>query len=111
MSETTYTVEEDLEVIYTGDTFLGHQFTVLDAVGDPVSIVGAVIELKTKTEYGLTTVDSGGITITNGAAGVFQLDEQIINWSPRIYEYTIRITFADGTKRTYVKGNWEIKSR
>jgi hypothetical protein len=94
----------------SGDTFLGVEFTMTDSGGSAINIGGAVIELITSSPFSetLTTIAGGGLTITNGAAGEFKIDEQRIDWASGNYEYEIIFTFASGRKRTYITGFWEI---
>jgi hypothetical protein len=56
-----------------------------------------------------TSVASAGITITNAAGGLFKINQQIINIPEFNYIYDIQITFADGTVKTWVEGNFVVK--
>jgi hypothetical protein len=93
----------------SGDTFLGTQFTLKDEHTTAINIAGATIELITSSPSVKTlSTTTGELTITNGAGGVFTIDEQIIDWEPGNYEYEIIFTFSSGRKRTYIVGFWEI---
>jgi len=98
-----------------GDTFEEVSFELLlnDA---PYSLVGAIIKMQLRKEYGgipslsLTSVASAGITITNAANGLFKINEQVIDICAFNYLYDIEIEFGDGTIKTYVSGNFLIKN-
>jgi hypothetical protein len=96
-----------------GDTFEDVNFAVVkNAVA--LSLTGAIIKMQLKKECGgipilsFTSVASAGITITNAAGGLFKINKQIINISEFNYLYDIEITFADGTVKTWVEGNFTI---
>ncbi len=92
-----------------GDTFLGTEFTLTDGNGAAISLVGATIELLTSSPVEQTlSTETGELTITDGAAGKFTVDEQVIDWKSGNYEYEIIFTFASGRKRTYIVGRWLI---
>jgi hypothetical protein len=97
-----------------GDTFEAVAFHL--KINDvDVNLTGAVIKMQLRKSYcdttaalSLTSVASAGITITNAAAGQFKINKQIINIDVKNYVYDIQITFADGTVKTYIKGNFNI---
>jgi hypothetical protein len=98
-----------------GDTFNQVPFELLlnDA---PYSLVGAIVRMQLRKEYGgipalsLTSVANAGITITNAANGLFKINEQIIDICAFNYIYDIEIEFGDGTVKTYISGNFLIKN-
>jgi hypothetical protein len=97
-----------------GDTFEQVNFELkLNNVA--VNLTGATIRMQLRKEYGdtiilgLTSVGSAGITITNAALGLFKINEQIINVAAFNYLYDIEIAFADGTVKTWISGNFQIK--
>lgn len=92
----------------SGDTFLGINMELKDALGDPISLVGASVALSTVRDSNILSTDNGDIEITDEAGGIFQIKEQIISWPAGTYTYKIRVTFASGRKRTYVSGTWII---
>jgi len=100
---TTYNITEH----ESGDTFYGVEFSLANQDG-PIDLTDSVIELTTNRGQGLTTVDDGGITITDASGGVFQINEQIIDWPAEVYAYEIGVTYPSGIKRTYLKGSWTI---
>ena len=85
-----------------GDTFLGLEVVVSNEDG-AINITGATIELVTDRDRNTLAT-----TITDAAAGTFEIDEQIIDWSVGIYNYKIRVTLPTGRKRTYVYGTITI---
>lgn len=94
-----------------GDTFNGVQFTVL-VNNVAFNIVNAEIKLKlrkTAQANPVKTMAVGtGITITNGASGVFKVDEQIIDIEAATYLYDIQIKTVGGVVKTYISGTWKI---
>lgn len=98
-----------------GDTFNEVAFELL-LNDDPYSLVGAIIRMQLRKEYGgipalsLTSVANAGITITNAANGLFKINEQVIDICAFNYIYDIEIEFGDGTVKTYVSGNFLIKN-
>ena len=98
-----------------GDTFEQVTFELL-LNDEPYSLDDAVIRMQLRKEYGgipflsLTSVANAGITITNANAGLFKINKQIINIEPFNYLYDIEIEFGNGTVKTYISGNFLIKS-
>lgn len=105
---TTYYSTYTFPTHKSGDTFLGVEFTMKDEHLTPLNIVGAAIQLVTASPHVQTLTVGDGITITNGASGIFKVDEQIIDWVSGNYEYEIIFTFTSGRKRTYITGFWLI---
>lgn len=97
-----------------GDTFEAVNFAVVKNTV-ALSLTGAVIKMQLKKEcngvaiLSLTSVASAGLTITNAAGGLFKINQQIINIPEFNYIYDIQITFADGTVKTWVEGNFVVK--
>ncbi len=96
-----------------GDTFEGVRFTLLNQDGSPVDITNASIEMgvsvdtQTPAFYTFSTANDK-IDIINGANGVFELKEHIVNFDAATYFYQIKFTFPSGTVKTYIEGFWEI---
>lgn len=97
-----------------GDTFEAVNFEVKKN-NTAVNLTGAVIKMQLKKECGgvpilsFTSVGSAGLTITSAANGLFKINKQIINIPEYNYSYDIEITFADGTVKTWVEGNFVVK--
>lgn len=97
-----------------GTTFKSVQFTLQDNAGAPITVVGATIEadFRYRTKLGaiVKSIDTvAGITITDGANGVFEFDEFTpVDWEVDCYWYGIRITFATGKIGEYVQGTVKI---
>jgi hypothetical protein len=98
-----------------GDTFEQVTFELL-LNDEPYSLEDAIIRMQLRKEYGgipflsLTSVANAGLTITNAGLGRFKINEQIIDICAFNYIYDIEIEFGDGTIKTYVSGNFLIKS-
>lgn len=79
-----------------------------------LNLTGCTLRMQLKKEYGgvaflsLTSVASAGITITTPASGLFKINKQIINIDAFNYIYDIELIKADGTVKTYIKGNFSI---
>lgn len=96
-----------------GDTFEAVNFQMLINT-IPLNLTGCTLRMQLKKEYGgiaflsLTSVASAGITITNPVSGLFEINKQIINIDAFNYVYDIELIKADGTVKTYIKGNFSI---
>jgi hypothetical protein len=99
-----------------GDTFDAVEF-VCKLNGNPINLTGAVIVMDLKhglmssTEppvFTFTSVASNGITITDPTLGKFKINSQIISIEIGYYNYDITITFADGSVKTYISGEFKI---
>lgn len=108
--------EYDIKAI-ANDTWSGATFTIV--VNDvPIDLTDATVEFLVNnngtvflTKSNQPTDDeppvAGGITVTDENA--FAIDPFIVTGIPEgIYKYAIRITFADGTIKTYVKGLFTV---
>jgi hypothetical protein len=107
---TDYFVTQDLATLYSGDTYLGCEFSLSneDNPDLPLDLSNAKIDLVTNnSNYGLSTTD-GTLEITDGLGGAFKIPEQIISWPAATYNFKIKITFPGGRVRTYVVGTWKI---
>lgn len=97
-----------------GDTFEEVNFAIVKN-SVPLSLTGAVIKMQLRSECGglialnLTSVANAGITITNAAGGLFKINKQIIDIASGLYEYDIQITFADGSVKTWLSGDFLIE--
>lgn len=49
-----------------------------------------------------------GLAITNAVGGQFEVSKQTITLTPGKYQYTIKITYANGDIKSYIKGDWRI---
>lgn len=65
---TTYITTYNFPDLVSGDTFLGVQFELKDALGSAINIAGATIVLTTKRDSNTLSTDAGTITITDGQA-------------------------------------------
>lgn len=93
------------------DTFNGIEFEVLlNAVA--VDLTGATVKMQLKDASGkpvseFSTTNSK-LEITDAVAGKFAFKKQIIAVSPMRYKYDIQITFLNGDRKTWIKGEWTI---
>lgn len=75
----------------------------------PVDLTGARIQVRTVRDANiLSTDDTDQIEITSAVGGEFVIKEQKIDWPADLYDYRLSITFADGRKKTFVIGTWNI---
>lgn len=96
----------------TGDTFKSLEFEVLvNTVA--LDLTGANIVMKLRQNnninvyYELNTTNNN-ITITYPLLGKFQINQQIINFPPAKYNYSIELNLASGEVYTYIQGSWII---
>lgn len=117
----TYTETYDFPDHKKGDTFLGIQFEVL-INSAAVDLTGAVIKGRFKGQYGYNTyllsteastvpepVD-GSITVTDATAGIFTVDNQVIDWFADTYDYDMQITLSSGEVYTFFEGTFTIEA-
>jgi hypothetical protein len=97
-----------------GDTFDGVEFTLL-VNNTLVDLTGAIILMDLRLEKDgakieeFTSVGDANITISSpGTLGVFTFNNQTIDVTAARYYYDIEIEFQDGTKKTYIRGTWQI---
>lgn len=107
----------NFEDIFNGDDFDGHVFTILEN-GLPVDMVGATVNIDLKLAKDSSTYvkrfstssSPAEITIPASPAGSFSfLPQKITVATPRKYFHDIEIIFADGRKKTWITGKWNIK--
>jgi hypothetical protein len=99
-----------------GDTFSSVQFEYIDSdTNTPVDLTGAFIEIefmykcKTGTKVLQTDSNSNGVDITTPLDGLFVLEAFTpIVWNVGTYFWDVKVTFADGTKKTYLQGTVKI---
>jgi hypothetical protein len=104
-SMNTYDIEQ-----YQGDTFNGANFTI-SVNASPLDLSAASISMKVRSqstfELAATLSLGAGLTVTNGAGGVFRIDPQIFPMGPGTFLYDIQITIGT-TVKTYVRGTITI---
>jgi hypothetical protein len=96
----------------SGDTFNGVEFEVLVNTL-PLDLTGANIIMKLRQNNNINAyyelnVANGNITITFPLLGKFTIDQQIINFAPAKYNYSIELHLANGNTYTYIQGSWTI---
>jgi hypothetical protein len=100
----------------SGNTYKNSvQFTMqrrVNSVTSAINLTGSSITMEVKNAVNLRLVKTyslgSGLTIINGANGIFKFDEQVIDIYPGNYVYEITFTLSDGTVGTYITGNWVI---
>jgi len=105
------TIEYNFKNHRKGDTFNGVQFTVtVNSVAFDITDAEIKMSLRNKRGYNIVKAFSvgSGITIIDGAAGIFKLNAQIIDIEAADYLYDIQIKTADGVVKTYITGTWKI---
>ena len=98
---------------YRGDTHDGTTFTV-NVNGSPYDLTNVTITAKfrkdSKTGPELLSVTNGaGITVSNAAGGIFDLDPFIVDFPPGTHYYDIQFVQADGVVKTYIKGTMTVE--
>lgn len=105
---TTYNFPDHIK----GDTFLAQAFTY-KLNGTPIDLTGGTFRMMLKrsiksTTAVLTLSTGSGITITNAAAGQWQIDSQVIDIKEGTYYYDVEFTYASGQVATYLSGRFKI---
>ena len=97
-----------------GDTFDEVAF-VVTINGVKADFTDAIIRMQLrkkacdlKAALSLTSVANAGLTIVDAINGLFKINKQVINVDVYNYVYDIEIEFADGTIKTYIRGNFNI---
>jgi hypothetical protein len=77
--------------------------------GDPVDLTSGSVEIKyvLNLKHRSMTIGSG-LSFTDATIGKFKVNEQTIDWEKGTWHYEIQFTFADGRKKTYLKGQLKI---
>jgi hypothetical protein len=97
---------------YKGNTFNGVQlsFSSDDA---PINLSKAFIQMQLKTSLNASSSkdfsNGNGITVTDAEGGVINIDKFLVDLAPARYLYDLKITFQDGTVRTYLTGTFDVK--
>jgi hypothetical protein len=97
---------------YKGDTYDSVEFHLTEN-GSDVNLTGSAILIQFKessdSDSLLALGIGSGITVTNAAGGVFEIDDLVINLEPRTYVYDIQIT--NGARvDTYLSGKLKVKT-
>ena len=103
MAYPDYAAELDMGTHKYGDTYLERTFTVTASHGDLTKV-----EITSGSTVLLSSDVDTEIEITDAATGVWKILEQEITFPPKLYDYCITFTFADGAVRTNVYGTWNI---
>lgn len=98
---------------WQGDSWAGREFIITrnSVVKDltNATITATFLPDNRRTMETQVLEVGNGITITNGPAGTFELDEiPVVNWNAGTYTYDIEIIYADGEVKTPVRGTWKI---
>lgn len=101
--------------VTAGDTWSGMtvQMTVNEVALD---LTDAVITMQARQTVdsapvlSLTTVDSGGITITDALGGEFVVDPVVVSAPAGAYLYDINIVLGDDTIKTYLAGCMTVRA-
>jgi len=107
-------VTKNLKNRIKNDTFSSVEFEYLDNVGSPIDLTGAAIHIqfryRCKTGEVVKDISDGsGITITDAAAGKFEIDKFTpITFEVDTYYYDVQTTFANGDIKTYVNGTFKV---
>ena len=102
------TVTQDFGPFKRGDTIEAITITLSVNGAPPVSaIAGVAIDLrKGQTRY--HRYDSADGSITIDGVDTFTIIPHELDIEGRKYCYDCQITFADGKKKTYFEGTWEV---
>ena len=109
MSRASYAEILTLPPAKRGNTYSGYEIP-MTVNGEALDLTGAVVVLTLAYGHGsLTTVDSGGLTITDATGGKITVDKQVINFAALKHKFNIKYTLSGGDIKTYIDdGEWEI---
>lgn len=99
----------------SGDWWDGISLVRVSMQGVGIDLTGAAIVMTVKPfdsqAVAVSKSVGSGITITNAAAGEFQVDGFSLSLPPSKYEVEIVVTAADGKPRTVFEADWTITAR
>jgi hypothetical protein len=89
------------------------EFTIKNNLGDPITLVGATIEIdfRYRTKLGAIVKETSigsGITVVDDVNGRFDLDSFLLDWQVGDYWYGVVITFASGDIDENIQGEVKI---
>lgn len=100
----------------TGDTWEGISSITFLKNNSAINLTDTFIEMKVRLSldspvvFSLSTPASSGITITNPTSGMIRILPTKVDIPVGDYKWNIKMTFPNGTKKTYLMGNWPIIS-
>jgi hypothetical protein len=100
----------------TGDTWEGISSITFLKNSSAINLTDTFVEMNVRLSldspvvFSLTTPASSGITILNPLSGSIRVLPTTVNIPVGDYKWNIKMTFPDGTKKTYLMGNWPITS-
>ena len=102
--------DHNLQPARQGNTYPGARFTL--PTNSIYSLVGALIEMKIRLSpdsavRDFLTTENTRLSITGDYT--FEIPAQIIDIPHALYQYDIKITFADLREKTYIGGYWKIE--
>lgn len=79
---------------------------------NPVNLIGSSIRMEIKkTEFDIPAqvlTELSGLTITDGANGIFEINQQVFLLPIDSYQFEIIITLASGVIKTYIDGSMGV---
>ena len=97
-----------------GDTFNKVQFEYIGVDGTPLDLTGTLIEIdfmykcKTGMKVREAKTTTGGVDLIDPTNGMFDLESFICDWAIGTYHWDVKVTFTDGTVKTYIQGTVKI---
>lgn len=111
MAYTAPPVQFDHELVI-GDTYQPAEVQLTDGAGAGVSLSGATGEMQLRQEPGAVLIASGTVSIVSASEGIFSWSISAATTAalvPGTAQFSVRITFGDGTKRTVIEGTVTIR--
>jgi len=93
--------------VVQGLTMEAIEFTVI-VDGNPLDLSGATITAKARYAKMTSRVGVFSTTITDAVNGVFEIDEQVIDWQVGNWLYSIQFEWPDGTIKVYIEGSFVV---
>ena len=83
------------------------QFTV-NVNAAPLDLTNVVIVAKARNQKNASKVHEFATTIVDAVNGVFEIDEQLIDWEVGAWLYSIQFLFPDQTRKVYIEGQFNV---
>ena len=90
-----------------GTTLEAIEFTI-NVNGNPLDLTNVTITARARHQRNTSRVQEFLTTITDAVNGVFQIDEQLIDWEVGTWLYSIQFTFHDQSRKVYVEGQFNV---
>jgi hypothetical protein len=74
----------------------------------PLDLSNVTITAKARYQKNVSRVHEFTTSITDAVNGVFEIDEQLIDWEVGVWLYSIQFDFPDQTRKVYIEGQFNV---